>query len=162
MSLPPVPVPFVPPPVPVLEPEPYDARTDIRPFVRFNPDGSIRYDGRQGVGYTWAEMEENPYICVGDGRFNQETGEHESWVEDGVVRPRPVLDAAFDQLELAPYEEASIAELPAGQVSFTGPVTGEVEHEGGPFEIGWTVPGDYTVTIRCWPHMPATFSFTVA
>lgn len=159
----------VPEPEPPLLPAPPDPFVnDLRPYVRFSLSGEIYGGGMQAVGFTQMRQErDEALILEGDGDYDIDTRLYRNYVdktETGVwvLKPRPVLEAEFDRLVLAAYEEARIEDLPEARVAFTGPTSGTVEHPGGLFEIGWTVPGRYRVTINCRPHLPAVYEFTVS
>lgn len=139
--------------------------SDLRPYVNFNPDGSIRHAGVMAVGFIWAQIDQGALVLIGEGQFDSQTGEFLSWVDwvDGEyqVQPRPPLPRSFDRTTLKVEEEAILVDLPPSDVSFTGPVSGSFRHDGGDLEIGWIVPGEYAVVIRSFPYLTLRVVFTV-
>lgn len=78
----------------------------------------------------------------------------------GQVMPRPVL-AVPAELTTPVNTSAEAFELPACKMVFTGPVGVEYEHPGGPFTVGFTIPGTYTIKAEPFPAQPFTITLTV-
>jgi hypothetical protein len=86
------------------------------------------------------------------------------WVEvvDGVpaAQTRPALGLP-ESLQAGVYEEAVLPGLPACTLAFSGPVAGSQEHPGGDAEVGFAVPGTYTLTGEPFPYLPFAVTLTV-
>ena len=77
-----------------------------------------------------------------------------------VIVPRPVLDLPAAR-EAPVGGEAPAFELPACTLRFDGPVGVEYEHPGGPFSVGFTIPGTYTIKGEAFPAQAFTLTLTV-
>lgn len=130
---------------------------DIQPFVRFDAQGRIIGEGTQGRRFTELRADAGELIILGHGARSTHFVDREN--DDAIVE-RPML-GAFSRTQMRAGEGATLDDLPACTVSWTGPISGSEEHPGGPYEIGWTVSGTYTLTIDAWPYQAVEITFTI-
>lgn len=156
----PEPPPPSPPPEPPAEPEGPDPSLFVSTaYTRYNASGRILNHGVMGLGIIQQLRITEGRILVG-----AEGDPDKEWVDDEDGQPtletRPTLDLP-ETLEAAPGIETSIPDLPACEISFSGPLVGTHRHEGGEVHIGFTVPGTYTLTMEPFPHRRATVTVEV-
>lgn len=133
--------------------------------VEYDEAGRITHILDQRMGHTQDWQAQGRRIVFGDAGFDPQTWTTKRYVDlsgaEPVLTDRPVFEGRFDRPILPVGEEATLPGVPTCTVKFAGPVSGTHEHEGGDLEIGFTVPGTYTISFEAFPALPAAFTLTV-
>lgn len=133
--------------------------------LSYDEDGRVTGHKTQAIGFTEQEIAAGARMLIVDSAWEDETVRRRSYVsltgKTPEVAERPVLTQTFDRPTLPVRQEATLEDVPACTVTFTGPVSGTHEHPGGDLEVGFTVPGIYTIAFEAFPHMPCTHQLTV-
>lgn len=148
-----------------------DNGRDITAFIvqmkaaEFDRTGRIIGEVEQGMAYTTMLIDAGELWLFGDGRYDRLKGFSPLYVDVTAQAPafkeRPVLERAFSPASVKVDQEATMPDVGACTVTYTGPVSGSFEHPGGELSFGSTVPGDYTITFEAFPAMPFTTTITV-
>lgn len=143
----------------------YDPRFDIQEAATYDEVGRITGHKSQGVAFTEAAIERGERLLLGNSGFDYATFKTSRYVDlsgkEPALAERPVLAQTFDRPTLPVRQEATLEDVPACRVTFTGPVSGTHDHPGGDLEVGFTVPGDYLISFEAFPNMPCTHQLTV-
>ncbi|MCP1540050.1 hypothetical protein [Methylorubrum extorquens] len=132
---------------------------ELRPFAFYDAQGRIHGTGIQG----WKASEEN--CPKGQSVLFADADRMLDYVDtssgEPIVTKRPVFDGVFGPASVPVETEATLPGLPACTITYEGPESGSHEHEGGDLVVGFTSPGDYTLTCEPFPYLPATLTLTV-
>ncbi|BAQ50279.1 hypothetical protein [Methylobacterium aquaticum] len=135
--------------------EPDPRLFQIVPFMKYDQGGRFTEDGKMGLAIIEAQQRAGERILI-----NVLPDRDTEWFDGTVIVPRPVLDLPA-ALEAPVGGEAPAFELPACTLRFDGPVSVEYEHPGGPFSVGFTIPGTYTIKGEAFPAQAFTLTLTV-
>lgn len=129
------------------------------PFLKYDEDGRIGETGTQSIVAIEMMQDEGELILA-----NEIGDPNKDWIDTSsgspVVVPRPTLELPAS-LEVEAGVEVAIEGVPACLVRFTGPLEGEQEHEEGDLEIGFSIPGAYTIRGEAFPHRPFEIALEV-
>lgn len=150
----PVVVPDVPMPA-AAEPDP--RLFEIVPFVRYDETGRFTDDGKMGIAIIEQKQAAGELILA-----NVIVDRDSEWFDTRTneIRPRPALELPAS-LEASAGMLTAPFELPACTLVFSGPVGVEYEHPGGPFKVGFTIPGTYTIKGEAFPARPFALTLEV-
>lgn len=141
--------------------QPHSDFTAKYDFVVYDETGRITSVCNNNIIYIRHIQMAGQRVVLGLGHWTTHWVDGEPDDVAGVIRLRELLALAPDTLTPAPSQEVSIPDVPAAKVIVSGPVSGEYDHEGGELKIGWTIPGEYSVTIRAFPYLDTTLTLTV-
>lgn len=82
--------------------------------------------------------------------------------DEPALLPRPIVTGLSESYAAVTGEEVTITEVPACDFEVSGPISGSYQHPGGPLVVGFTVPGDYTISADPWPHLAFSVSLKVS
>lgn len=133
--------------------------------LAYDEDGRITGHKTQAIGFTEQEIAAGARLLIAEGDWGDtgyRAGRYVDLSGDApVIAERPEFEGRFDRPILPAGGETRLPGAPAGTVRFTGPVSGTHEHEGGDLEIGFTVPGTYTISFEAFPALPVALTLTV-
>jgi len=131
----------------------------------YDEDGRIVGHKTQGIAFTEQEIAGGARLLIVEGDWGDAEFRVSRYVDlsgaEPVIRERPEFEGRFDRPILPAGKEAILPGVPACTVTFAGPVSGTHEHGGGDLEIGFTVPGTYTILFEAFPVLPAAITLTV-
>lgn len=123
--------------------------------------GMISLANGDRITYPGGEMIAGHFDAATHWVTNDEPPGEEFWVPHYYAAERPVMPTTIDRTTISAdgEDEAVISAIPDGaEISVDGGAWAEVG--GSTVEFAATVPGTYTLRLRCWPHIEAAFEVT--
>lgn len=127
--------------------------------VSYDAEGRITGMVENALAYVRQRQIAGERLVIGEGHWNTHYVDLSGTTPE--IRERPAFASTFDPPSVAIRVEAILAGVPAGEIAFTGPVSGGGHHEGGDLHVGFTVPGIYQIAIDPFPSRAITLQLTV-
>lgn len=130
---------------------------EVVPFSGYDEAGRFTDEGKMGIAFLETKVAAGQRILI-----NVLADPVTEWFDaaTGQIRVRPVLEVPAT-LTSSVNSTGETFELPACSVTFDGPISMVYEHPGGPFAVGFTMPGTYTIKAEPFPYRAFTTVLTV-
>ena len=83
-----------------------------------------------------------------------------SYINNGVVADKPVQLSVIDKTSAAVDEAVTISLIP--EHAFVSVESLQQEVTGGSCELKFDTPGEYQITVTCFPYLDKTFTVVIA